>query len=1003
VVLGTGLKRPLVLDAGGNPVLKKRQRTNARAIELSAKDGDESSWDGFASASELEEDSVLPPSQIFSLGIQTESGNSKLHSEAPQSQEVSKSDHADFKAWATRQINEARDFSPNTATIVMLTTPHGKSLEPRKPRAPESDPLPPELALKINNPDRKAHSVQVVRSDEVQGARLKLPIVAEEQKIMEAIHNNPTVIICGATGSGKTTQVPQFLYEAGYGNLDSPTPGMIGITQPRRVAAVTMARRVGEELGNASNKVSYQIRFDSTVGKGTAIKFMTDGILIREVANDFALTKYSAIIIDEAHERSANTDILIGIVSRIVDLRASMSATNPDIRPLKLIIMSATLMIESFTSNQNLFRTGLPPLVQSEGRQYPVTNHFARKTQRDYLEEMFLKVSRGHRKLPPGAMLVFLTGQNEITALAKRLNQAFPTETKPPSEGPRVRISASEAPLKTEDLEIEDNDQTDEYLSEADEVAKDFDEDKEFDIDDKTAASSSILVLSLYSQLPTKEQLRVFEPPPENTRLIVLATNVAETSITIPGIRYVFDCGRSKEKKYDQATGVQSFEVSWISKASAAQRAGRAGRTGPGHCYRLYSSAVYERDFLEHAEPEILRMPVEGVVLQLKSMDLQHVVNFPFPTPPDRQSLAKAEKLLTYLGAIDVAGKITSLGRELSIYPLSPRFAKMLVIGHQHDCIYLTVAMVTAMVIPDLFIPQNQLDLSAVERTPGDVYTNAHQADDEERASRRQAYNKAHHFFSAISATSDACKLLSAFCAYAWARRTETPSSFCSRMFLREKALQEAFQLYTQLLSIVSLNRPGLLDPQRGPLPRATPTQTKALNQFVAASFIDQIAIRADLAPTPPAFPAPKRAIDVPYLPLFPSHTGRVVDTASAAVYIHPSSVLSHIAPAALPQYLVYSRLQRAASSTINATALPKVRMHPLASVTGKQIAALARGTPLLEYGKPVGKVEVLGRERVCWVVPSLVGGEGMGWPLPPAKVRQGRERGGWVVRELVD
>ena len=174
-------------------------------------------------------------------------------------------------------------------------------------------------------PERKAVSVEVVRSPDIQEARLGLPVVAEEQKVMEAIYNNPVAVIWGATGSGKTTQVPQFLFEAGFGSPDSPNPGMIGVTQPRRVAAVSMANRVGDELGGLSEQVAYQIRFDSSVSDKTAIKFMTDGILIREIANDFTLLKYSIIIIDEAHERSANTDILIGMVSRIVDLRASMS------------------------------------------------------------------------------------------------------------------------------------------------------------------------------------------------------------------------------------------------------------------------------------------------------------------------------------------------------------------------------------------------------------------------------------------------------------------------------------------------------------------------------------------------------------------------------------------------------------------------------------------------------------------------------------------------------
>lgn len=178
--------------------------------------------------------------------------------------------------------------------------------------------------------------------------------------------------------------------------------------------------------------------------------------------------------------------------------------------------------------------------------------------------------------------------------------------------------------------------------------------------------------------LPTEAQLRVFQPPPEGTRLCVVATNVAETSVTIPGVRYVVDCGKSKERKYDIATGVQSFEIDWTSKASAGQRAGRAGRTGPGHCYRLFSSAVFDHKFPQFSTPEIDRMPIEGVVLSMKSMYIDNVVNFPFPTPPPRENLFKAEKLLGYLGAIDPTTKrISEFGQIMSLFPITPRFAKM--------------------------------------------------------------------------------------------------------------------------------------------------------------------------------------------------------------------------------------------------------------------------------------------------------------------------------------
>lgn len=1025
---GSGLKRPLDAGADGQPVINKRRRLKKVQPVVHAKVG--VPWEGFSSAGDSDTSLRHPPSLTSSTGKQTDSekedvDRSDLSEEEDSSRESSSDDEdtsndredrkersSAFKAWASQRVNEALGFTPTSALLdVERDGPSNSASAIQiavKLRPPEQDPLPPELEVKSSVSDRKAFSVEVHRSIEVQEARLALPVVAEEQKIMEAIYNNPVVVIWGATGSGKTTQVPQFLYEAGLGSRESPNSGIIGVTQPRRVAAVSMAKRVGDELGGVTDKVSYQIRFDSSVGDKTAVKFMTDGILIREIANDFALLKYSIIIIDEAHERSTNTDILIGMVSRIVDLRATMSNEDQNIQPLKLVIMSATLRVTDFLNNPNLFRNGAPPLIKAEGRQFPVTTHFARRTQRDYVEEAFLKVCRGHKKLPPGGILVFLTGQNEITAMAKRLKNALENTQGSQTTSHKVRISASEAPLETEDLEIGN------AMSQYDDVGRDdeedeenlFDqeEDKEFDLEDSTQVSSLVHVLPLYSQLQTKDQLRVFEKPPGDSRLIVLATNIAETSLTIPGIRYVFDTGRAKEKKYDQMTGVQSFEVGWISKASVSQRAGRAGRTGPGHCYRLYSSAVYERDFEEHAEPEILRMPVEGVVLQLKSMGLQHIVNFPFPTPPDRSSLAKAEKLLSYIGAVSPDGKITDIGRQISNYPLSPRFSKILTIGSQHQCMPYSVALVAALATPNLFLPENQLGLSAP--APSEIYTNEERQADEARTRLRGAYNHAHHLFSRHSFTSDALKALTALCAYHYA---PSKDDFCKEMFLSAKGLSEASNLQTQLTRTVSNNNPySISNPSRVQLPSPSKVQISALQQFTAAAFIDQVAILYSSHPSPLDLPRkPTRAIDVPYLPLFPISTKRRIDTdiIDVAVFIHPSSVLAHQSVKNLPTYIIYSHLQRGTPSAIEGARKPRTRMHALTAVTGKQIAGLARGTPLLVYGKPIRKVEEEGsRTRRCWVVPSLVGEKGStGWPLPAQKVVQKKNgRGDWVLEKVI-
>ncbi|MCJ1433721.1 putative ATP-dependent RNA helicase DHR1 [Xylographa pallens] len=1019
--IGTGLKRPLETDENGRPIVKRRRR--AVAIPLTRSNaarirelGESENWIGPSETFKDTEDSYLDSDKSISeassssteANVETEDHHSQTtknldedsfsglsSSEGLESDSESlNSDSEDpsgerkprskaFKAWILDRTEKTPEMplAERESHINILADQRLKRSLQHPAETPSTD-------LSSHSFDRKVFTVDVPRSPEMQEWRLSLPVVVEEQKIMEAIHNNPIVVICGATGSGKTTQIPQFLYEAGYGSSNSATPGMIGVTQPRRVAAVSSADRVGIEMSSLKDRVAYQIRFDSSVSGKTAIKYMTDGILLREIAGDFALRKYSAIIIDEAHERTTNTDLLIGMLSRVVELRKDLTGYSP----LKLIIMSATLRISDFTSNARLFRQASPPIVEVEGRQYPVTTHFARSTQRDYLEEIYAKICKGHKKLPQGGMLVFLTGQNEILALASRLSEDL-SKRKTPARGPRVRIAASEIPLEVEDLEIGHEEQADgdSQLDDTDDIPDN--EDHEFEIEGDSELLIDVLILPLYSQLPIEAQKRVFQVVPENTRLIVLATNVAETSLTIPGIRYVFDCGRAKERKHDLTTGVQSFEIGWISKASANQRAGRAGRTGPGHCYRLYSSAVYERDFKDHADPEILSSPVEGVVLQLKAMGMKDIINFPFPTSPGQGNLGNAERLLRNLSALTADGKVTPLGHDLATYPLSPRFAKTLLVGHQAKCIYLTIAMVAALVVQDLFVPESQfqsVDLGQVQHG---------------RNPRRN--------FNLVDSSTDMFTFLCAFSSYSWLVGKGGEEDFCVKMGLRAKALQEAFALWRQLLGIVSLNRPGLLDPSTLAVPVPDKRQTKALKQIVAAGFIDQIAIRADLAPSPPEVPrTPKRAIDVPYLTLFSSNEGKATTLEEKAVFIHPSSILAQGHDVAtLPQYLVYSRLQRSASSTIEGAKPPRVRMHPLTPLTGKQILALARGSPLLEYGKPIGKPELIkGKDgvqdkRLCWMAASLVGEKGSaGWPLPAQRVQQKLSKSGhWEVESIVD
>jgi ATP-dependent RNA helicase DHX37/DHR1 len=263
---------------------------------------------------------------------------------------------------------------------------------------------------------KKAFFVHVNRTPEIRAVREKLPVFAEEQPIMEAIKEHDIIVLCGATGSGKSTQIPQFLYEAGFGHAKG-YPGMIGCTQPRRVAAITTAKRIATELNvRVGTQVGFQVRYEKRVEAQTRIKVMTDGVLLRELQSDFLLSQYSAIIIDEAHERGVNSDILIGLLSRLVPMRraGAVGLGGARLPPLKVVIMSATLRVSDFTENENLFREP-PPVIEVAARQHPVTVHFARRTAvLDYLNEAFKKAVKIHRKLPGGGILIFLTGRREI-------------------------------------------------------------------------------------------------------------------------------------------------------------------------------------------------------------------------------------------------------------------------------------------------------------------------------------------------------------------------------------------------------------------------------------------------------------------------------------------------------------------------------------------------------------------------------------------------------------
>lgn len=912
----------------------------------------------------------------------------------------------DFKEWANQQVKqiEGRD-------VEMVTPKPVVKYEPIIREEDLEDGLVETVIPVDEHSQRKAFYVEVTRPAEIQEIRMKLPVFGEEHRIMEAVHHNDVVIICGETGSGKTTQVPQFLYEAGFGNADSPDyPGMIGVTQPRRVAAVSMANRVSSELGDHGSKVGYKIRFDSNLKEDTRVAFMTDGVLLREMMKDFRLTKYSSIIIDEAHERNINTDILIGMLSRCVRLRAKEHTKDPKKnKKLKLIIMSATLRVADFSENTTLFSKP-PPILKVDARQFPVAVHFNRRTLYDYVEEAFKKTCKIHRRLPPGAILVFLTGQQEINQMVKRLRREFPFRKghKAPKEletnTVNVKINPKTADLETEDVdfsvEIADEEKFDDGLGSEDDGEDNSDDEEGFDesLEEGQTANDPLYVLPLYSLLPTSEQMKIFKQPPAGSRLCIVATNVAETSLTIPGIKYVVDCGRSKERKYNEETGVQSFEVGWISKASADQRSGRAGRTGPGHCYRLYSSAVFEDSFEQFSRPEILRMPVESVVLQMKSMAIQNVLNFPFPTPPERSSIHKAMNLLQRLGALDPAEKITEDGRMMSLFPISPRFSKLLLISEERDCLPYAVTIVSALSVGDPFLKEQEAGLKSEDGEEDSAH------DQEKEKALRSKYFKCKARFSRLDKYSDVFRLLSAICAFDFIAKDQRPR-FLRDNFLRAKFMDEILKLRKQLMYIIKSSTRDenvAATVTDGDLKCDVPKdiQLRLLKQMICAGFVDQVAIRADfLYPDEVPITNKTSIINIPYVPVLATKTPDISET---FVYIHPSSILTN-AGELPPKFLVYHSLHLGNNGKTRMNSLCDIKSTPLANIAGKG-SMISYSKPLTGHG--MKSIDVSPSERYCYVIPrfgaTVDSDLKIGWDLNPVAVHQKRINGEWKVQKIV-
>jgi ATP-dependent helicase HrpA len=451
----------------------------------------------------------------------------------------------------------------------------------------------------------------------------ELPVSQRRDEIAKAIREHQVVVVAGETGSGKTTQLPKICLELGRG-----TAGMIGHTQPRRLAARTVAERIAAELGSElGGRVGYQVRFTDRVSRDTQVKLMTDGILLAELARDRNLRRYDTIIIDEAHERSLNVDFLLGYLARLLPRR-------PD---LKLVITSATIDPERFSRH-----FGGAPVVEVSGRTYPVEVRYRPLGEdpdddRDQTQGILDAVDELCRE-GAGDILVFLSGEREIrdTADALRGHQ-FPR------------------------------------------------------------SPGGVDILPLYARLAAAEQHRVFQA--HAGRRVVLATNVAETSLTVPGIKYVVDPGTARISRYSHRSKVQRLPIEPISQASANQRKGRCGRTSDGICIRLYS----EEDFAsrpEFTDPEILRTNLASVILQMTALRLGDVAAFPFIDPPDRRSVKAGVDLLVELGALD-GGRLTPLGRRLAQVPADPRLGRMLLEAARRDCAREVLVIVAALSIQD--------------------------------------------------------------------------------------------------------------------------------------------------------------------------------------------------------------------------------------------------------------------------------------------------------------
>ncbi|XP_017778028.1 PREDICTED: probable ATP-dependent RNA helicase DHX35 [Nicrophorus vespilloides] len=475
-------------------------------------------------------------------------------------------------------------------------------------------------------------------SQSVQVQRQKLPIFRNRSHILYLLEKYQTLVLVGETGCGKSTQIPQYMIEAEW-------PGTIGVCQPRRIAAISLARRVADETSTQvqGSHVGYAVRFDACTIQ-PKIKYMTEGILMREMMADPLLSTYSAIMLDEVHERTLYTDILMGLMKKILKKR----------KELRLIVASATVDARElkafFNSNDGTNKSmDTAAILSVHGRQFPVDVYFIKEPIPCYVQGVIDLVVKINNSKEPGDILAFLTGQEEV-------DRAW-------------RVLKEHANL----LEEEDK-------------------------------KNKMFVLPMYGSLPNMEQLKVFKFAPDGYRKVVLATNVAETSVTIPGIVHVIDCGFVKLKWFNNDTHTDSLMLLPISKASANQRAGRAGRMRSGKVYRLYAEKDWPR-MADATPPEITRTNLTYVLLQLKALGISNILEFDFPSPPPLANIKSALEILYALDAIDIRGELTNpLGFNMAEFALDPMYSKVLLSSGEYGCSEEILTVISMLQVETIFV-----------------------------------------------------------------------------------------------------------------------------------------------------------------------------------------------------------------------------------------------------------------------------------------------------------